>query len=189
MNTIFYVLPASLTLLVTTATAQHTVDSDHAAVTSMAEATKSLEALKGKEFEVAFLREMIGHHRSALEMAKLVHAHTQHPELNELATNIIAEQKKQITEMSGWLQAWYGQKADEAVMPMPGMDGFAAAKDAEFDKQFVTLMAEHHQGALEMARLVAARAEHAELKDLAAQIIEAQTQEINELNGWKQAWF
>ena len=45
----------------------------------------SLEALKGPEFEQSFLQQMIQHHRSALEMAKLVSDHTKRLELREFA--------------------------------------------------------------------------------------------------------
>ena len=191
MKTIFYPLSTTLTMFAGTALAQHDMGSmtqPGSAMMSMADATKSLESLKGSEFDIAFLKEMIGHHRSALEMSKLVSTHTQRPELNKLAGDIIVGQQKQIAEMSAWLQTWYGQRTDETVMAMPGMDKLAAAKDAEFDKLFVPLMAEHHQGALDMAKLVAVRTNHTELKTLAATIIDAQTQEIGEMNGWKQAW-
>ena len=91
--------------------------------------------------------------------------------------------------MTAWLKTWYDQSADFTAMAMPGMDTLTAAKGAEFDKLFVSLMGEHHQGALDMAKLVAARADHAELKALAAQIIKAQTQEIGQMADWKKSWF
>ena len=162
---------------------------DNPAMMSMAEMTKSLEPLKGKEFEIAFLMEMVSHHESALEMAKPVFSHTQRPELRKLASSIITDQGKEIAEMSAWLQMWYGRQADATAMVMPGMDQLNAANGAEFDKLFLSLMSEHHQGALDMARLVATRADHAELKALAARIIEAQTQEIAEMKDWEKAWF
>ena len=192
MKTLLRSIPAALTLFTCAAVAQDNMGGmrmDNPATMSMADMTKSLEPLKGKEFEIAFLTEMISHHASALDMAKPVFSHTQRPELNKLASNIIADQKKQITEMSAWLQTWYGRQADETAMAMPGMDKLTAASGAEFDKLFLSLMGEHHQGALDMAKLVATRADHAELKALAAKIIEAQTQEIAEMKGWEKSWF
>ena len=192
MKAIFRVIPAALVLATCAASAQDNMSGMpmHGPVAmSMADMTKSLEPLKGKEFEIAFLTEMISHHASALEMAKMVPSHTSRPELNKLASNVIVDQKKQIDEMTAWLKTWYGQSADLTAMAMPGMDTLTAAKGAEFDKLFVSLMGEHHQGALDMAKLVSARADHAELKALAAQIIQAQTQEIGQMAEWKTIWF
>ena len=41
----------------------------------------SLESLKGAEFEQSFLQQMIQHHRSGIEMAKLASNQTKRPEL------------------------------------------------------------------------------------------------------------
>ena len=41
----------------------------------------SLESLKGPEFEQSFLQQMIQHHRSGIEMAKLASNQTKRPEL------------------------------------------------------------------------------------------------------------
>src|SRR5206468_1764897 len=41
----------------------------------------SLESLKGAEFEQSFLQQMIQHHRSGIEMAKIASDHTKRPEL------------------------------------------------------------------------------------------------------------
>src|SRR5882762_3247199 len=45
----------------------------------------SLEALKGLEFEQSFLQQMIQHHRSGIEMAKLASDHTSRAELRQFA--------------------------------------------------------------------------------------------------------
>ena len=60
---------------------------------------------------------------------------------------------------------------------------------ADFEKMFLSLMIEHHQGAVEMANLVPDRAKHQELKDLAGNIISSQTKEIGDMTGWLQSWY
>src|SRR2546430_16939694 len=45
----------------------------------------SLEALKGAEFAQSFLQQMIQHHRSGIDMAKLATDHTYGSELPEFA--------------------------------------------------------------------------------------------------------
>src|SRR5437667_9031 len=68
----------------------------------------SLEPLKGAEFEQSFLQQMIQHHGSALDMAKLASDHTKRPELREFAEKIIAAQQQEIDQMKTWAQAWFG---------------------------------------------------------------------------------
>lgn len=58
-----------------------------------------------------------------------------------------------------------------------------------FDKAFIDEMVVHHQGAVEMAKLVLATSKRPELIKLANDIITAQTKEINMMNGWSKAWF
>jgi len=59
-----------------------------------------LMPLTGANFEEEFLKGMIQHHQSALEMSKMVPTHTQRPELLKLAAEIIAAQEKEILQMT-----------------------------------------------------------------------------------------
>ena len=57
------------------------------------------------------------------------------------------------------------------------------------DAVFLSMMIPHHQGAIDMANLVPTRAAHQQLRDLATGIIQSQTAEINQMNGWLAVWF
>ncbi len=67
-------------------------------------------------------------------------------------------------------------------------DGLKGKTGDEYDKAFITLMSEHHAGAIAMAQLVDTEAKHTELRTLAGQIIEAQTREIADMKSWAQMW-
>jgi uncharacterized protein (DUF305 family) len=54
---------------------------------------------------------------------------------------------------------------------------------------FMSQMVVHHQGAVEMAMLAPGRAAHQEVLDLAQGIVESQTDEIRQMNGWLAAWY
>lgn len=58
----------------------------------------------------------------------------------------------------------------------------------EFDKVFIAGMIEHHQSAVDMAKLSADRAKHQEIKDLSNEIIKAQQAEINTMRQWQTNW-
>lgn len=58
----------------------------------------------------------------------------------------------------------------------------------EFDREFITQMIAHHQGAVDMAAYAQDNAKHDEIKQLSASIITTQTQEINNLKTWQKQW-
>jgi uncharacterized protein (DUF305 family) len=59
----------------------------------------------------------------------------------------------------------------------------------EFDKAFISEMIIHHEGAIDMAELALEDAKHQEIKDLAKNIIDAQTKEISQMKEWQNAWY
>jgi uncharacterized protein (DUF305 family) len=155
----------------------------------------SLEPLKGAEFEQSFLQQMIQHHRSAVEMAKLVSDHTKRPELRELGDKIITAQQQEIDQMTKWLADWYktspkevaNEAADKEMKPHMSM--LSGKHDADFDKAFLDMMPKHHHAAVEMAEQVEKKAIHPELKEFAAKIAKDQQQEIKQMKNWAQSWF
>ncbi|GAA1636891.1 DUF305 domain-containing protein [Catellatospora bangladeshensis] len=56
------------------------------------------------------------------------------------------------------------------------------------DVQFLQQMIVHHQQALMMARMAAAKAADADVKQLAAQITQEQAPEIEQMSAWLQQW-
>ncbi len=87
-----------------------------------------------------------------------------------------------------------GQMMNDAPMDMKGMmDGMMAGLQGktgdDFDKEFLSEMIVHHQGAVEMAKAVLATSKRPELIKLANDIISAQNNEIGMMQGWHKSWF
>lgn len=61
-------------------------------------------------------------------------------------------------------------------------------KGDAYDQAFIVDMIAHHEGAVEMAKLSAARAQHAEIKQLSDAIISAQEKEIDQMKQWQKNW-
>ncbi len=59
----------------------------------------------------------------------------------------------------------------------------------EFDKAFLSEMVIHHEGAVDMAKLVLTTSKRPELITLANEIITAQTKEIEMMKQWEKDWF
>ncbi len=75
-----------------------------------------------------------------------------------------------------------GMTMDDMVNVLVGKSG------DEFDKAFLEGMIEHHVGAVDMAELVFDNSKHQELKDMAQDIISAQTSEIEMMKQWQKDW-
>lgn len=67
--------------------------------------------------------------------------------------------------------------------------GSESAHSEAWDLVFIDGMIVHHQGAIDMAQEVLVEAEHEALRAFAQTIIDAQTAEIAQLQGWRAAWF
>lgn len=146
--------------------------------------------------DVTFAQEMIPHHRQATEMAGLAAGRTDNPQVLELADKIKAAQEPEIKTMTGWLESWDKEVPGDAGGEMEGMDhgssrsdmpgmmsdeDMAALKDASdaaFDKQFVTMMIEHHEGAIEMAKTEISDGKYNDAVELAKTIQKDQESEI-----------
>lgn len=58
----------------------------------------------------------------------------------------------------------------------------------EFDKAFIEIMISHHEGAIDMAKLIPLRSKHEEIKKFGEEIIAAQNKEIANMKQWEQDW-
>lgn len=109
--------------------------------------------------DVHFMQGMIAHHAQAIHMSRLAAARGANPRVLRLATKIDQSQIAEIQLMQDWLRANNQVAPDTAswrTMTMPGMltaEQFAelnTAKGSDFDRKFLTLMIQHHEGALKM---------------------------------------
>ena len=81
-----------------------------------------LDQLSGDAFDQAFLAQMTMHHAMGVMMTQPVVTAGSHQELKSLGAQMIADQSREIEQMRGWLQGWYGQDMTCPMMSgaMPG---------------------------------------------------------------------
>ncbi|TNM37661.1 DUF305 domain-containing protein [Nocardioides albidus] len=152
--------------------------------------------------DVDFATDMIQHHAQALSMVDLTDGRDLSPELAALAEQIRMAQGPEIETMVDWLNEWdqpvpetmrdhanaHGDGEMEMDSDMPGMmsqeqmDDLEAASGTEFEQMFLTMMIEHHEGAIEMAKTEQADGEHPDAIALAEEIEKSQTAEITTMN-------
>jgi len=208
-NLVVGVLAATIAALVAgcsgstgTATAASTAPS--------APAASSATTAEHNAADTAFVQGMIPHHAQAIQMSGMAAQRASNAQVKQLATRIQQAQGPEIEQMRGFLAAW-GEPASspagasgsmggmdhsnmgkgESSMPMsPGTGGmmtdqqmqqFGQASGTAFDRMFLQMMTEHHNGAIDMARTELAAGQNPDAKALAQRIIDAQQAEITEM--------
>jgi uncharacterized protein (DUF305 family) len=111
--------------------------------------------------DVEFMQGMIAHHAQAIYMSRMAEAHGANPRVRKLANKIDQSQVAEIRIMQDWLRR-NGQTAPDTsswrTMTMTGMltdeqlKSLDAAHGVAFDRAFLTLMIQHHDGALQMVK-------------------------------------
>lgn len=152
--------------------------------------TSTAPAANFNDADVMFLQMMYPHHAQAVEMAKLVPTRSQNQQVKDLATAIENAQAPEMQQMTTLL-AGFGKPAPSATMShsMPGlmtpqqMTELTGLSGAAFDKMWLQMMVEHHQGAITMANDELKNGTNADAKKMAEAIIAAQQGEITTMNG------
>lgn len=78
-----------------------------------------------------------------------------------------------------------------AAGTMAGMDHGAMNMESTtaFDAMFIDGMIEHHQGAIDMAKIALEQAEHEEIRTLSEGIMATQASEIEQMKSWRNEWY
>jgi uncharacterized protein (DUF305 family) len=174
---------AALLATPTAARAQHT----HAGMGS------DIKIPAGANYTVAdvqFMQGMIAHHAQAIYMSRMAEAHRANPRVLRLATKIDQSQVAEIRIMQQWLLS-NGQTAPDTsswrTMKMAGMltdeqlKTMDAATGVDFDRAFLTLMIQHHEGALQMVKDLFASpgaGQEVDVNVFANDVVSVQTAEI-----------
>ena len=162
------------------------------------------------DMDQAFIDMMVPHHQAAVEMGQIAQKRAEHEELRTLADSIVSAQGTEIKQLREWRRAWFGSSDTPGMdampllpgMDMPGMEGHAmdgkmdmtadieALRTADpFDRALIKAMVPHHETAIAAARAIGASTERSELKRVAADMIESQQHEIDQMQGWLAAWY
>ena len=138
--------------------------------------------------DVAFAQGMIPHHEQAVAMSGMVAGRGASPEVEALAGRIAQAQGPEIERMRAMLRSWGAQETGmhdhmAGMMSDAQMGELMTASGPAFDRAFLTMMIEHHQGAITMARTELDGGTDPAARELAGAIVTAQQAEIAEMQG------
>jgi uncharacterized protein (DUF305 family) len=156
--------------------------------------TKSSAA--GNATDAAFVTDMTAHHQGAIEMAAVAQTRAEHAEVRRLARDIISAQEGEISVMKTISRDMQGMDMNhgghmglsQSQMGMD-MDMPMLRRVKPFDRAFIDMMVPHHLGAIAMAKQLLKKGEQPALRQMAEDIINAQTDEIAQMRKWRNAWY
>ena len=149
----------------------------------------------GEYSDERFIDAMVAHHQRAIDMAEVALQNAEHPELLQLAQNVISTQQVEIEALRSIKEQEFGTsevptQLSPEEMEMMGMEDPAElANQQPFDEAFINAMIPHHESAIEMAQVALAESSNPTIRDLAGRIVDDQTREIEQMRGWLEEWY
>ena len=150
---------------------------------------------KSGNASVDFLRGMIPHHESAIDMAEsYLEYGGDKGELKELAQNIITTQTDEIRQMQDLIEKYENEGHTDEDQENAYLDEYDKMLDHDhtmeksgtdsLDHAFAEGMIMHHQMAVDMAKSILEYSDYEEIRTLAQNIIDAQEKEIEEMRAY-----
>ncbi len=144
-------------------------------------------------FEKRYIRMMVPHHESGIEMFSRCEQVASHSELKQLCTKMRTDQEKGSAQMKEWYKSWFNAAPPEEMPMKPAMkrsmDKMKNAQGEEFEKLFLPTVAQHHQQAIDMAGQCLLKSQKSELKHMCGEIKQNQTAEKKQLLQWNSEWY
>ncbi len=161
----------------------------------MAEESRQMVMPNGEYSDRAFIDAMVPHHEGAVDMAQVALKRAEHPEISNLAEEIISAQRAEVELFGKIREREYGSaestmEMNEQDMEAMGMSDTQKLAQADpFDKAFIDEMIPHHESAIAMAEVARQRTQDPEIREIAVGIVSAQNQEIEQMQQWRQQWY
>lgn len=150
----------------------------------------------GEYSDEMFIDMMVPHHRGAIEEAEVALENAEHDELKQLSRDIISAQESEIEELKDIKEEEYGTREIPDGMSSSDMEGMGMMEDPQeladkdpFDRAFIENMIPHHEAAIEMAEVAREESNTPRITEMADAIVEAQTEEIDQMQSWRDEWY
>lgn len=157
----------------------------HDAMSKMMQQMQQMQPTGDPDHDFAMM--MKHHHEGAIDMAEAEVAGGTDATLQQMARNMIEEQRKENAGFDRILQRHqpsgtsdFGRKAMGMMTPMSDIK----MEGGSLDAMFASMMIPHHQDAVQMSQEYLKLGKNEELKKIARDIIQSQPKEIGQLQQW-----
>ena len=162
-----------------------------AAVTPETQTTlKTLAALNGAAFDVAFMRALVPVHEEAVEIAMAATLNADHTPVLKWNQVVVERKNAEVRQMLGWLKGMGAAPAKRnAGVPTAPVKKMRSLKDAALEKAYLPLMAAHLEQSAALAQVAAKKASNPAVRSFAASMAKKETTEAAMLRSWMKQWY
>lgn len=139
------------------------------------------------DFDIDFANMMIQHHQGAIDMSQYEVSNGKNDKLKSMAHKIISSQKDEIAKLQDFVKSYKpsGMKhgAGELEKSMSEMEGSMKSMQmsGDADKDFATMMIQHHEQGIAMGKKQLANGMSDKLKQMVKKEASSQAKDIKEL--------
>jgi uncharacterized protein (DUF305 family) len=153
-------------------------------------ALTSLARLSGKDFDVAFMRELIPVHEEAIEIALAATLNADHSEVLQWNQRMIDRKSGQVRNMLTWLtEAGASPGRRGANVVTDSVKKMRSLTGAALEQAYLPMMAAHLERSAALGALAATKASRAEIRTMASEVARVERQEAAMLRAWLKQWY
>ncbi len=138
-----------------------------------------------KNVDLRYMNSMIGHHESAMVLAKEVKDKTKRKEIKELAETILENEPKLIKELYEWKKDWYKDTSKVDASEVPNLGSY----DEKLDLRFLNALIAHHEAGIDMAEEIKGKSSRNEVLNNADVLIDFLSKSSDDLMQWRKEWY
>lgn len=142
-----------------------------------------------RPYDLRFIDELSQHHKDGIMMSEMAGEKASHPELKQMAKEMVAAQMGELEMLQKWRAEWY---PNAKAFVFKGMDmdmgRLESTSGNEFDLAFLDSMIMHHPGAIFLGVEGSRRGKHRALRRLAAKVARDQIREVDMMRDWRDMW-
>lgn len=136
--------------------------------------------------DVNFAQHLYSQHTYAVQLATLVAQQGGSVKVADLAKRVLDADQPEVKQLTSWLGQW-GSNVPATAGPAAGstgaqrLDALKQVKGADFDKQWLAAVIEHHRGELILANTELSSGVSPDAKALATRLLSTEQSEIDEM--------
>lgn len=134
--------------------------------------------------DLRYVNAMIAHHRGAMLLAEQAKK-SKRPEVQTLATAILAGEPTAIAELYAWKKSWFNDSR-KVLDPVVANIG---TYDEKFDLRFLNALIAHHQNGIVMTKDVRLKSSRTEVLNNADAVETFLNGGLDMLKGWRKDWY
>jgi len=151
---------------------------------------KTLSALNGAAFDVAFMRVLVPVHEEAVEIAMAATLNADHTQVLKWNQVVVERKNAEVRQMLGWLKGMGASptKRNAGIQTAP-VKKMRSLKDAALEKAYLPFMATHLEQSAALAELAAKKASNLAVRSFATSVAKKETSDAAMLRSWLKGWY